>query len=92
MDYIDSIIENYVKGKRYFAETKITKKGKSIDKDYPFNDYADLWSLAKQIFKKKLSIKKAKEEQNNMKKNLLNCMIGFINRSWKKLGVNTKKN
>ena len=54
VDYIDNSIKKYVEGKNFSVQTKSTKKGKSVDKNYSFSDYADLWSLVKEICEGKL--------------------------------------
>ena len=52
VDYIDNSIEKYVEGKKFSVQTKSTKGGKSIYKNYIFTDYIDLWSLVKKYLKK----------------------------------------
>ena len=52
VDYIDNSIKKYVEGKNVSVQTKSTKKGKPVDKNYSFSDYSDLWSLVKKYLKK----------------------------------------
>ena len=66
IDYIDSNIEKYIKGKKFSVQTKSAKDGKN----YNFGDYTDLWSLVKKIFEGKLSIKEARKQQNTMEKKI----------------------
>ena len=51
VDYIDDSIEKYIEGKSFSVETKSTKDGKSIYKNYIFTDYINLWSLVKKNLK-----------------------------------------
>ena len=78
VEYSDDSIEKYIEGKNFSVQTKSTKDGMSIYKNYKFTDYIDLWSLAKKIFKGKLSIKEARKQQNAMGKRLQSCIIGLI--------------
>ena len=50
VDYIDNSIAKYIEGKKFFVQTRSTKNGKIVQKNYNFNDYIDLWSLLKKIF------------------------------------------
>ena len=51
VDYIDNSIEKYIEGKNFSAHAKSTRNGKSVEKNYNFSDYADLWSLVKKYLK-----------------------------------------
>ena len=79
VDYIDNSIEKHIIRKNFSVQTRSTKDGKSIYKNYNFSDYTDLWSLVKRIFEGKLSIKEARKQQNAIEKkitelhNRLNC-------------------
>ena len=64
IDYIDSSIEKYIKEKKFSVQTRSTKDGKNIYKNYDFSDYTDLWSFVKKIFEGKLSIEEARKQQN----------------------------
>ena len=64
IDYIDSSIEKYIKEKNFSVQTRSTKDGKNIYKNYDFSDYTDLWSFVKKIFEGKLSIEEARKQQN----------------------------
>ena len=69
VDYIEnSSIEKYIEGKNFSIQTRSTKDGKSIYKNYSFSDYTDLWSLEKEISEEKLSIKEARKQQNAIEK------------------------
>ena len=61
IDYIEDNIKKYIEGKRYYLETKTTKKRKGINKEYDFTDYIDLFNFTKKILENKLSIEKAKD-------------------------------
>ena len=52
VDYIDDSIEKYIEGKIFSIQTRSTKDGKPIYKNYNFSDYTDLWSLVKKYLKK----------------------------------------
>ena len=79
VDYVDNRIKKYIEGKNVSVQSKSTKKGKPIDKNYSFTDYTDLWSLVKKIFEEKLSIKEARKQQNVMKKKRFQSwIIGLI--------------
>ena len=62
IDYIDNSIEKYIKGKKFSVQTRSTKDGKNVYKNYNFSDYTDLWSLVKKLFEGKLSIKEARKK------------------------------
>ena len=66
VDYIDNSIEKYIKENFFSTQTKSTKDGKPVEKNYNFNDYTDLWSLVKKIFEGKLSLKWARKQENAM--------------------------
>ena len=51
-------------------QTKSTKNGKSVQKNYNFSDYTNLWSLVKKTFEGKLSIKEAKKQQTDIEKKI----------------------
>ena len=68
VDYIDNSIEKYIEGKKFFVQTRSTKDGKSVYKNYNFSDYTDLWSLEKKICEGTLSIKEARKQQNAIEK------------------------
>ena len=70
MDYIDNSIKKYVDGKHFSVQTKLTKRGKPVDKNYSFSDYTDLWVACKKIFEGKLSIKGARKQQDVMEKKI----------------------
>ena len=57
VDYIDNSIEKYIEGKIFSVQTKSTRNRKFVEKNFNFSDYTDLWSLVKEIFEGKLSIK-----------------------------------
>ena len=48
VDYIDNSIEKYIIRKNFSVQTRSTKDGKSIYKNYNFSDYTDLWSRKQQ--------------------------------------------
>ena len=64
INYIDNSIEKYIKEKKFSVQTRSTKDGKNIYKNYNFSDYTDLWSFVKKIFEGKLSIEEARKQQN----------------------------
>ena len=70
VDYIDNSIEKYIIRKIFSVQTRSTKDGKSIYKNYNVSDYTDLWSLVKKIFEGKLSIKEARKQQNAIEKKI----------------------
>ena len=70
VDYIDNSIEKYIIRKNFSVQTRSTKDGKSIYKNYNFSDYTDLRSLVKKIFEGKLSIKEARKQQNAIEKKI----------------------
>ena len=70
VDYIVNSIEKYIEGKLFFVQTKSTKDGNHIYKNYIFTDYIDLWSVVKKKFEEKLSIKEAKKQQNAVEKKI----------------------
>ena len=70
VDYIDNSIKKYIEGKKFSIQTKSTKNGRPVQKDYIFSDYIDLWSLVKKIFDGKLSIKEARKQQDDMKEKI----------------------
>ena len=78
LDYIESSIEKYIEGKMFSIQTRSTKDGKTIYKNYNFSDYTDLWSLVKKIFEGKSSIKEARKQQNAIEKRLQSCIINLI--------------
>ena len=47
VEYIDNNIEKYIEGKKFSIQTRSTKDGKPINKNYNFSDYTDLCSLVK---------------------------------------------
>ena len=47
VDYINNSIEKYIIRKIFSVQTRSTRDGKSVYKNYNFSDYTDLWSLAK---------------------------------------------
>ena len=51
VEYIDNIIEKCIEGKKFSVQTRSTKDGKSIYKNYNFSDYTDLRSLVKKYLK-----------------------------------------
>ena len=51
IDYIDNSIEKYIKGKKFSVQTRSTKDGKSVYKNYNFSGYTDLCSLVKKYLK-----------------------------------------
>ena len=78
VDYIDNSIEKYIIRKKFSVQTRSTKDGKSIYKNYNFSDYTHLWSLVKKIFEGKLSIREARKQQNAIEKILQSCTIDLI--------------
>ena len=70
VDCIDSSIEKYIEGKNFSIKTESTKNGNPIYKNYNFSDYTNVWSLVKKIFEGKLSIKKARKQQNAIEKKI----------------------
>ena len=68
VDYIEDSIEKYIEGKNFSIQTSSTKDGKPIYKDYNLSDDTNLWSLVKKIFERKLSIKEARKQQNDIEK------------------------
>ena len=78
VDYIDNSIEKYIEGKNFSVQTKSTRNGKSVEKNYNFSDNTDLRSLVKKIFEGKLSIRKTRKQQNAIEKRLQSCIVGLI--------------
>ena len=70
VEYIDNNIEKYIEAKTFSIQTRSTKEGKPIYKNYNFSDYTDLWSLLKKIFGVKLSITEARKQQNDIVKKI----------------------
>ena len=52
VEYIENSIENYIEGKKNYVQTRSTRDGKAVYKNYNFSDYTDLWSLVKKYLKK----------------------------------------
>ena len=73
-------------------QTRSTKAGKSIHRNYNFSDYTDLWSLVKKIFQGKLLIKEARKQQNAIEKKITE-LHNRLNPSGpgKRLDLSTKK-
>ena len=92
VDYIDNSIEKYIIRKNFSVQTRSTKDGKSIYKNYNFSDYTDLWSLVKKIFEGKLSIKESRKQQNAIEKKIteLHNRLNPSGRG-KKLNLSTTK-
>ena len=82
----------YIEGKNFPVQTKSTRNGKSVQKNHNFSDYTDVWSLVKKIFERKLSIKKARKQQNDIEKNIkeLNDRLNYIGPG-KKMNLDNKK-
>ena len=87
VDYIDNSIEKYIIRKNFSVQTRSTKDGKSIYKNYKY-----LWSLVKKIFEGKLSIKESKKQQNAIEKKIteLHNRLNPSGRG-KKLNLSTTK-
>ena len=51
VDYIDNSIGKYIIRKTFSAQTRSTRDGKPVYKNYNFSDYTDLWSLVKKYLK-----------------------------------------
>ena len=52
-----TIASKNVEGKNLSVQKMSTRKGKPVDKNYTFSDYADLWSLVKNKRRNKRSKK-----------------------------------
>ena len=93
VDYIGNAFKKYIEGKNFSGQKKSTKNGKSVQKNYNFSDYTDLWSLVKKIFEGKLSIKEARKQQNAMEKKITE-LHNKLNSSGpgKRMNLNNKKN
>ena len=90
VDYIDSSIEKYIEGKDFSVQARSTKDGKSV---YNFSDYTDLWSLVKEIFEGKFSIKEARKQQNAIEKKITELHNRFNpSGAGKRMNLLTKKN
>ena len=68
VDYNDNAIEKYIIRKNFPVQTRSTRDGKSLYKNYNFSYYTDLWSLVKKIFEGESSIKEARKQQNPIEK------------------------
>ena len=92
VDYIDNNIEKYIEGKKFSIQTRSTKDGKPIYKDYNFSDYTSLWSFVKKVFEGKLSTKEARKQQNAIEKKIkeLNNRLNYIGPG-KKINPSTRK-
>ena len=92
VDDIEDSIEKYIEGKISSIQTSTTRDGKHIYKNYNFSDYTNLWSLIKKIFEGKLSIKKARKQQNYIEKKIteLHNSINHIGPG-RKMNLSTKK-
>ena len=92
VDYIANSIEKYIEGKNFSVQTKSTKNGKPVQKNYNFSDYIDLWSLVKKVFERKLPIKEARKQQNAIEKKIkeLNDRLNLIGPG-KRMNPSTEK-
>ena len=63
-------LKKYTEGKNFSVQTKSTKNENSVQNNYSFSDYTNLWSLVKKIFEGKLSIKEARKQQNAIEKKI----------------------
>ena len=58
VDYIDNSIEKYIIRKNVSIQTRSTRDGKTVYKNYDFSNYTDLWSLVKKYLKENFQLKK----------------------------------
>ena len=78
--------------KSYYKEISTTKDGKKHSDKYDFNEYTNLPFFANNIFKGRLSIEEARNEQKEMKEKM-DKLENRINKKGpgKKLSINNKK-
>ena len=91
VDYIEDKIEKYIEGKNLSIQTRSIKNGKPIYNDCNFSDYTNLWSLVTKIFERKLSIKEARKQQNDIEKKKITELHNRLNCSGPGKGLNPSK-
>ena len=84
VDYIENSIEKYIEGKHFSVQTRSTKNGRPIYKNYNFSDCTNLWSLVKKNILKKIFNKRSKKTTKCYRKNVYmigliwSCIIGLV--------------